>query len=67
MIGRIAQILEDLFDIPRSRVEAEDDLCVDWGIDARERRAFDAEFSAEFGVGVTGNERTVADYARLVE
>lgn len=67
MIDRIAQILEDLFDIPKCRVEAEDDLCVDWGIDARERKAFDSEFSAEFNVAVTGAERTVADYARLVE
>lgn len=66
MIDRIAQILEDLFDIPKCRVEAEDDLRIDWGIDDRERRAFDAEFGAEFGVSVTGTERTVEDYARLV-
>lgn len=66
MIERIAQILEDLFGIPKSHVEASDDLAEDWGMDGEEIEVFMHEFSEEFGVGPTGFERTIEDYARLV-
>lgn len=66
-LPQIAQILEDLFGITAESVELSDDLRDDWGIDAIEQCAFDYEFCAEFDVQVTGKERTVEDYARLVD
>lgn len=64
-LDRIAQILEDMFGIPASRVELSDDLETDWGLDAWERAAFDAEFWAEFNA-MPVSERTVEDYVKLV-
>lgn len=67
MITRIAQIMEDVFDIPASRVELSDHLRIDWGMDDNEIRAFNAEFCAEFGIPIipTGLE-TVGDYVKII-
>jgi hypothetical protein len=67
MIDRIAQILEDLFDIPHAKVEASDHLKLDWGIDENEKQLFDYEFCKEFGIDkVPRGVKTVEDYAGLI-
>lgn len=68
MLDQIAQILEDLFDIPASRVEHEDDLELDWGMTIGEKLAFNNEICAEFNISsVPTNLITVQDYIKFID
>lgn len=67
MFDQIAQILEDLFDIPVSMIDKEDELQVDWAIRGAELELFNREFCAEFEVDhIPDDVRTIEQYMELV-
>lgn len=65
---KIKDVLERLFGIPAVKVDREDDICADWGVDARERKLFEAELYREFPKCCESFRdcQTIADFARMV-
>lgn len=63
---RVTQILEDIFDIPTSMIDEEDDLLDDWGFTDKEMRLFRDEFCTEFNLSdVPSDIVVIKDFLEL--
>lgn len=59
---RVCTMLEDIFDVPASRVDETDNLKVDWGFDEREMQVFRQEFYNEFNYDPPEDAETIAEF-----